>query len=66
MKIRNKETGELAYAQRWNLSALSEIIVVYPDGGADSDFARNWVCDCHGLPLAEDLDGRGEVMCSKE
>lgn len=32
MKIKNKHTGKMASAQRWNLSAVSEIIVGYPDG----------------------------------
>lgn len=64
MKIKNIHTGEIASSQRWNLNALSEIIVLYPDG-MDSDYSKNWVCACHNLPLAEDYDGNGIVICKK-
>lgn len=66
MKIRHKETGQIAFSNKWNLNAIAEIIVCYPDGSRDSDYAKNWVCDCHNLPLGKDPDGYGIVMCLKK
>lgn len=66
MKIKNVKTGEIAYAQRWNLHAMSEIVVGYPGNGMDSDYSKNWVCACHSLPLSEDPNGYGQVLCKLE
>ena len=67
MKIVNVNTGEHATSVRWNMHGMSEIIVMYPgDGGMDSDYSKNWACACHNLPLTEDSDGRGTVMCQKD
>ena len=63
MKVKNVNTGEIAIALRWNLHAMSELVIGYPDDGADSDYSKNWVCTCHGLPLAE--GDYGQVLCAK-
>ena len=67
MKILSKITGEEAMSTHWNLSAAAEIVVGFSgERGMDSCYAKDWVCACHSLPLREDPDGRGIVMCKLE
>lgn len=42
MKIRNKKTGEVGSAREFNTSSLSEILVFFENGGADSDYIQNY------------------------
>lgn len=43
MKIRHKELGTICSSSGFNTHSISEIHVLYPDdGGADSDFMRNY------------------------
>jgi len=64
MKVLNVNTGQEAFALRWNLHAMSELVVGFPEGGMDSDYSSNWVCACHGVPLGEGEDG--QVKCQWE
>ena len=64
IRVKHKETGIEAVALRWNLHAMSELIIGYDgEGGMDTDFSRNWVCKCHGLPLGEGENG--QVLCKE-
>lgn len=40
--IRHKKTGTVGSASRFNMSSLSEILVNYDSGEADSDYQSNW------------------------
>lgn len=42
MKLRHKSTGQVAHASRFNVHGLSEIIVYFEDGGADSDYIHKY------------------------
>ncbi len=66
MKIVHVETGKEASSQKWNLAAIAELVVGFPEGDMDSDYSKNWVCACHHLPLGEDPEGYGFVMCKLE
>lgn len=42
MKVRTKETGEIAHSGNFNTHGLSEIIVYFFDGDCTSDFIHNY------------------------
>ena len=43
MKIRLKsKPNSVGYSDRFNIHALSEIIVGFPEDGSDSDFIKNY------------------------
>ena len=42
MKLRNKYTGKNWHSSKFNIHGLGEIIVHYPDYGADSAFIREF------------------------
>ena len=64
MEIVNLKTGEVASSTKWNPSAIAEVIITYEDGSSNSDFAKDWICTCHKLPLSEDSHGFHLVLCS--
>lgn len=42
MRIRNKTTMSLAHSSSFNTNSIGEIIVLFEDGDADSDYIRNY------------------------
>ncbi|BBB91034.1 MAG TPA: hypothetical protein PKA28_10705 [Methylomusa anaerophila] len=38
MKVRSKKTGDLGYSSKFNLHAMSEIIVYFEEGDCDSAY----------------------------
>jgi len=42
VKLRHKRYGHIAWSGQFNVASLSEIIVTYEDGSADSAFRKDW------------------------
>lgn len=42
MKLRHKTNGDLCESHAFNVHALSEILVTFPDGSRDSDYISNY------------------------
>ena len=42
MKVRNKKTGALGYSSKFNMHAMSEIIVYFDEGDCDSAFINDY------------------------
>jgi len=42
MKIRNKETKNIAWSDRFNEHGIDEIIVCFPDGDMSSEYIRDY------------------------
>lgn len=57
MKLRHKATGELCSSSQFNTGTVApqEIIVHYPDGSGDSDYAANFECWLEDAQAWQDL-----------
>jgi hypothetical protein len=42
VKLRNKKNGLIGHSGKFNMSSLTEIMILFEDGEMDTDYQSNW------------------------